>query len=110
MILNLLFDQWIDDLPNFKKLINNGCWGNHRNIIPSITVLVWTSMMAGIDSGSLGIYGFIHRRIGNYDDLYFAISDGIKVDRVWETLSKKRYKVGLIGVPQTYLPRFVNGF
>ncbi|MHA1124026.1 MAG: alkaline phosphatase family protein [Candidatus Heimdallarchaeota archaeon] len=106
----LLFDQWLDDLPNLKKLVQNGCWGPLRSIIPPITVPAWTAMMAGINAGRLGIYGFRHRKIGTYKDLYFATSDRIKYDRVWDNLSKNGYRVGLIGVPQTYKPTFVNGF
>jgi predicted AlkP superfamily phosphohydrolase/phosphomutase len=38
-----------------------------------------------------------------------ANSTSIKVDRVWDTLSKAGLKVGLVGVPQTYPIREVNG-
>ena len=106
----LLFDTYLDELPNLRKLVKKGCWGPLRSIIPPITVPAWTAMMSGVDAGRLGFYGFRHRKIGTYKDLYFANSDRIKHDRVWNILSRNGYKIGLIGVPQTFPPSFVNGF
>ena len=31
-------DEWLKDLPNIKRLINNGVYGELESIIPPITV------------------------------------------------------------------------
>ena len=34
----LVFDQWIDDLPNLKRLISEGVHGPLKSTLPPITV------------------------------------------------------------------------
>ncbi|MBU0520334.1 alkaline phosphatase family protein, partial [bacterium] len=40
-----VFDQWKDDLPNIKSLIDKGTHGLLESTIPAITVPAWQSMM-----------------------------------------------------------------
>ncbi|MGQ3686313.1 MAG: alkaline phosphatase family protein [Candidatus Loosdrechtia sp.] len=105
----LVFDEWIDDLPNMKKLINSGIYGELESIIPPITVPAWTAMVTGKDPGELGCYGFRNRKDYSYDQLSFANSLGVKDNTLWDILSKKGKKSILVGVPQTYPPKPING-
>lgn len=105
----LLFDKWLDKLPNIKSIISSGIHGELESTIPAITCPAWTSMVTSRNPGQLGIYGFRNRPAYNYDGLVFVNSRIIKEEPVWNILSKQNKKVIVIGVPQTYPPSPVNG-
>lgn len=105
----LIFDQWLDRLPNIRSLMGRGAYGPMRSCDPPITVPAWASMMSSKNPGRLGVYGFRNRADYSYDNLSIATSNAIKEDRVWDILSRAGKKVILIGVPQTYPPKPVNG-
>lgn len=105
----LVFDKWLDALPNIKSLVESGAHGKLRSTVPPITVPAWMSMMTSKDPGTLGFYGFRNRKDYSYDALYFANSQAVKEDTVWDILSRAGKKVILLGVPQTYPPKPVNG-
>ena len=105
----LVFEQWRDELPNFKRVMNGGVWGKLESCIPAITVPAWSSMMSSRDPGSLGFYGFRNRGDYSYEKNTLANANSVKVDRVWDILSRAGKKVITVGVPQTYPPKPVNG-
>src|SRR5213080_2675195 len=82
----LVFEQWRDELPNFKRVMDDGIWGKLESCIPAITVPAWSSMMSSKDPGTLGFYGFRNREDHSYDGLTFATSDKVRHDRLWDLL------------------------
>jgi len=105
----LIFEQFYDDLPNMKKLIQKGIWGKLKSCVPPITVPAWTCMMSSQEPGQLGFYGFRNRANYSYDEMSIANSQAVKAPRVWNLLSRRNKEVILVGVPQTYPPSRVNG-
>lgn len=105
----LVFEQWREELPNFRRVMDHGVWGRLESCIPAITVPAWSSMMSSKDPGTLGVYGFRNRSDHSYEKQMLANGTAIKVDRVWDILSRVGKKVITIGVPQTYPPKPVNG-
>ncbi|MGH9390901.1 MAG: alkaline phosphatase family protein, partial [Vicinamibacteria bacterium] len=105
----LVFDRFEKDLPNLGRLRSAGLWGELESCIPPITVPAWMSMMTSKNPGRLGFYGFRNRSDHSYDKLAFATSRHVKEDTVWDILSRRGKKVILLGVPQTYPPKAVNG-
>ncbi len=105
----LLFDRWLEDLPTFSALMDAGTWGKLRSVNPPITVPAWSCMMSGYQPAQLGLYGFRHRKIGSYDDLYFAMSDKVRRPRVWDHLGEAGLTSGIVGVPQTYPVKKLKG-
>jgi len=101
----LVFDKWLDELPNFKRVMDDGVWGKLESCIPAITVPAWSSMMASKDPGTLGFYGFRNRGDYSCGKHVLANAHSVKVDRVWDILSRAGKKVITIGVPQTYPPK-----
>jgi predicted AlkP superfamily phosphohydrolase/phosphomutase len=97
------------ELPNFKQVMDRGAWGKLESCIPAITVPAWSSMMSSKDPGTLGFYGFRNRADYSYEKNTLANSTSVKVDRVWDILSRAGKKVITVGVPQTYPPKPVNG-
>ena len=104
-----VFDKWINELPTLKSLLKKGVYGNLTSTIPPITVPAWQSMMTSKDPGQLGVYGFRNRKDYSYDGQYFSNGADIVEPAVWDILGKAGKKSILVGVPQTYPPREING-
>jgi predicted AlkP superfamily phosphohydrolase/phosphomutase len=66
-------------------------------------------MMSSKDPGQLGYYGFRNRKDYSYDGYTIANSTAVRYDRAWDKLSDAGKKVILLGVPQTYPIRRING-
>lgn len=105
----LIFDKWLNELPNIKKLVSSGIYGDLESTVPAITCPAWASMMTSANPGRLGLYGFRNRTRYDYNSLAFANSTAVKVDTTWDILSRHGKKVILIGIPPTYPPKPVNG-
>jgi predicted AlkP superfamily phosphohydrolase/phosphomutase len=105
----LVFNQWRAELPNLDSLMRRGVWGEFESCIPPITVPAWTVMTSSHDPGQLGIYGFRNRADYSYENMSIATNLAVKVDRVWDILSRAGKQVIVVGVPPSYPPRPVNG-
>jgi predicted AlkP superfamily phosphohydrolase/phosphomutase len=106
---SLVFDRWREHLPNLRRLMAGGTYGELTSTIPAITVPAWASMMSSKDPGQLGFYGFRNRADYTYENMSIASSRAIKEDRVWDILSRVGRSVVVAGVPQTYPVKPVNG-
>jgi predicted AlkP superfamily phosphohydrolase/phosphomutase len=105
----LIFRRWKNELPHLRRMMESGFYGPLLSCHPPITVPAWTVMMTGKDPGELGIYGFRNRKDYSYSGYSLANSDAVTAERVWDTLSRRGKRVILLGVPQTYPVRPVNG-
>jgi predicted AlkP superfamily phosphohydrolase/phosphomutase len=99
---SLVFDRWADDLPNMKRLMSAGTYGNLTSCIPPITVPAWSCMASSCDPGKLGIYGFRNRADHSYDKLSIATSLAVKEPRLWNILSDHGKESIVVGVPGTF--------
>jgi predicted AlkP superfamily phosphohydrolase/phosphomutase len=106
---DLIFDQFRDDLPTFRSLAEQGTWGKLESSIPCITVPAWTSMLSSRDPGVLGVYGFRNRSDHSYNGMITADSNAIRVKRLWDYLGDAGKRSVVIGVPQSYPARPLNG-
>jgi predicted AlkP superfamily phosphohydrolase/phosphomutase len=106
----LVFDRWLEVLPNLRGLMESGTYGELTSTIPAITVPAWASMMSSKDPGQLGFYGFRNRADHSYERMSIATANAVKVDRVWDILSRTGKRVVVAGVPQTYPVKPVNGY
>ena len=94
----LVFEQWRDDLPHFRRVMDNGVWGKLESCIPAITVPAWSSMLSSKDPGTLGFYGFRNRSDYTYEKQTLANANAVKTDRVWDILSRAGKRVITVGV------------
>ncbi len=107
---SLVFDRWIEHLPNLRRLMHSGTYGELTSCIPPITVPAWSCMAASKDPGTLGIYGFRNRADYSYDKLSIATSLAVREPRIWELLSGLGKCSLIVGVPGTYpITRPING-
>jgi predicted AlkP superfamily phosphohydrolase/phosphomutase len=99
----------LEELPNLRRLVEEGLSGPLESTLPPITVPAWSSMLSGRDPGELGVYGFKNRRSYAYGDLLFATSGMVRFPRVWDFVGQAGGQSIVIGVPQTSPPPPVQG-
>jgi len=104
-----LFEDFKDECPNIRNLMNKGVYGNLRSSDPPITVPAWMVMATGKKAGTLGIYGFRHRKEKSYSDFWVVNSQSIKEPKIWDILRENGYKSIILGVPPTFPPQKMNG-
>ncbi|MFN8375973.1 MAG: alkaline phosphatase family protein [Anaerolineae bacterium] len=105
----LVFDAFKADLPVMSKLASEGTWGRLESCIPCITVPAWASMLSSRDPGVIGVYGFRNRPDHSYRKMTTADGAAIKVKRVWDYVGEAGKQSMVMGVPQTYPVRPLNG-
>jgi predicted AlkP superfamily phosphohydrolase/phosphomutase len=105
----LVFDQWREALPNLNKLMSQGIWGKLRSTDPPITVPAWMAMLTSKSPGRLGFYGLRNRADYSYAKMSIPNSAQVKEPTVWEILGRQAKQSILIGIPQTYPPKPING-
>ncbi len=99
-------------LPNFKKLMDEGCYGDLESTFPPVTPPAWTSFMTGKNPAKHGVYNFYYHSSdpSKDEENYFVNSHSIKSNTIWEILSRKGKKNIVINIPVTYpLTNNING-
>ncbi|MCX9011807.1 MAG: alkaline phosphatase family protein [Candidatus Methanoperedens sp.] len=98
-----------NELPTFRYLLENGVYGDLQSCIPPVTFPAWKCYSTGKNPGKLGVYWWSKV---NFKKRKFEIHDSksFKSDELWDYLSKKDYKVGVINMPSTFPPKEVSGF
>lgn len=104
-----LFERFRNRMPRMNDLLRRAQFGTLRTIDPPITVPAWAVMFTGVDPGSLGIYGFRHRRPGTYFQTYSPTPQMLTRPTVWDLLSRAGRRVAILGMPPGYPPPRVNG-
>jgi predicted AlkP superfamily phosphohydrolase/phosphomutase len=106
---SVLFEQFLPFMPRMRQVLERSTYGTLRTVDPPITVPAWAVMFSGVDPGTLGVYGFRHRRPGSYWDQYVPTSKTILQPLVWDHLSRAGKRVCIMGMPPGYPPPRVNG-
>ncbi|BEP18337.1 alkaline phosphatase family protein [Pyrofollis japonicus] len=105
----VLYEEGHKWFPYISQLVEDGQRYHMRTCHPPITVPAWMVMYTGKTPGELGIYGFRHRRPGEFS-YYIVNSKYIRYPTLWEDAGRKGLRVGVYGVPPTYPPKPVHGF
>ena len=105
-----LFEEFLDVCPNIKKLVSNGVYGKLRSSDPPITIPAWMIMVTGKKAGTLGLYGFRHRKANSYTDFWVANSKNITEPTIWDIIGKQGAKSIVLGMPPTYPVKPLNGY
>ena len=106
---DLLFNRFIDKLPNFRRMVDRGIHGKLESSDPPITIPAWTVMASSKYPGTLGLYGFRHRRNNSYKDIWISTSKNIKEKRIWDYVAEAGGRSCLVAVPPSYPPYPVEG-
>lgn len=96
-------------LPTFEYLMRSGAYGRLESTFPPLTCPAWFSFSTGKNPGKLGIYNFFQLKKGGYEVVRLD-NDDLKDDELWDILSRRGYKVGIVNNPIAYPPKEVNGY
>jgi predicted AlkP superfamily phosphohydrolase/phosphomutase len=105
-----LFEDWKKDLPALRGLMEQGSFAKLRSVDPPITVPAWSCMLSGRSPAELGIYGFKTRKDNAYFESEPVTQNAVHAERVWDILGRHGKKSLLLGVPQTYPARKIEGW
>lgn len=95
-------------LPTFKKLLKNGAYGTLESTIPPVTGPSWLAFSTSKNPGRLGVFDFLIKGEGfRLKPIYSKYYRGRSI---WDYLSNKGYKVGVVTFPALYPPYAINGF
>ncbi len=104
---SLLYEELWGELEYLPQIME------HRAVLrschPPITIPAWAVMVTGKTPGELGLYGFRHRRPGEFG-FYIANSRLVRAPTVWDLLGKRGKRSIVVGVPPTYPPKPVRGY
>jgi len=105
-----LINPWIEEgeLPNIKKCIENGAYGDLEVCLPPVTSPNWKCYSTGKNPGKLGIFWWENIDIKKRR-VYFPSKRKSQHKEIWDYLSEAGYRVAVIGTPLTYPPKKVNG-
>lgn len=96
------------ELPNIKKLMEEGTSGNLKSVVPPMSPPAWTSFMTGKNQGKHGIYDFTERVPDSYS-IRFVNSSKRRAKTIWRMMSDAGKRIAVIGVPFTFPPEEING-
>lgn len=95
-------------LPNFQKLMREGCRAVLLSSTPPITPAAWSSFFTGTNPGKTGAVGFFKWRPGTYKlDLMNART--VSGRPIWAIASEMGRRVCVYNVPVTYPALPLNG-
>lgn len=109
-----MIDKFLKEnkLPFFSKIYKEGAFGILESVIPAYTMIAWPCFYTGKNPAKIG--PFLIKSKGfdpeAFAKSFFVNSSDIKTWTIWEYLSYRGYKVGIMNVPVTYPPKKVNGF
>lgn len=105
-----LLDPWMAEgrLPNLSRLASKGARGVLRSTIPYASSTAWVTFMTGVNPGKHGVLDFVARdsRTGQ---VRVNTCRSIRVQTLWDILSRHGRSAHVLNVPLTYPPPPLNG-
>ena len=104
-----VFGEWLEDLPNLKRLMQEGAYGKLNSTIPPLSATAWTSIFTGKTPADTSIFEYVYRKDYSYDELHVITSKNIKAETVWQIASKMDKKSIVCYVPLSWPIKPFNG-
>ncbi len=105
-----LLTELIDggEAPNLAAIAASGDLRRAESTQPTVSCAAWTSFVTGVNPGTHGVYGFVDRTPGSYQQ-YITGTGYVRAPQVWRTLGERGRRVIIMNVPVTSPPPEVNG-
>ncbi len=110
--LSLIRDKSAEgSLPTFKRMLDEGTYGELESTIPFVTIPAWPSFATGTNPGKHGLFDFFKECDDTYDPRVITQpSREVRMPTLWHVLSEYEKRVAVINVPSTFPPSPVNGY
>jgi predicted AlkP superfamily phosphohydrolase/phosphomutase len=105
-VINPLMKEGL--LPTFRKLCEEGVYGELASTLHPLSPPAWTSFITGKNPGKHGIYDFVVHKPKSYE-LEYTFGGMRKGLSIWKLLSNAGNRVTVLNVPMTYPPEAVKG-
>jgi predicted AlkP superfamily phosphohydrolase/phosphomutase len=97
------------ELPHLERLVQRGARGPLASTVHPITSQAWATMFTGVNAGRHGLWDFCERDASGYR-LRLVNGSYRRAPTVWEMLSARERRVGIVNVPFTWPATEVDGF
>ncbi|HUS50917.1 MAG TPA: alkaline phosphatase family protein [Candidatus Paceibacterota bacterium] len=97
-----IFDDWLDELPTIKKLMEEGCYAKLNSSVPPLSIVAWTSIMTGKSPSDTGIFEYVYRKNNSYGDLNIFSSLNLKEKTIWQIASEQGKRSIICLMPLTW--------
>lgn len=104
------FGEWLNELPNIKKLMEEGVYAKLNSTIPPLSATAWTSIATGKSPADTGIFEYIYRKNFSYEDFHIITSRNLKEKTIWQIISEQDKKAVVCYVPVTWPINHFNGW
>jgi len=105
-----LIEEWRDELPNLKRIMEGGVYGKLESTMPPVTCPAWPCMFTGKNPGKLGMYGFISIQPSGEHHVKIRTSRDYHQWSLWKILNSYGIAVGLLNVAMTFPPHKIDSF
>ena len=96
-------------LPALKRLLEDGSGGVLRSTTHPLTPHAWATLVTGVNAGRHGIWDFTERDESGYR-LRFVNGSFRRAPAVWDRLTAKGRRSGLVGIPFPWPAPQIEGF
>ena len=105
----MVFGEWLAELPNIQKLMEQGCFAKLNSTVPPLTAVAWTSMRTGKPPAEHGLFEYVFRKNKSYTDIGVISANNIKEKSVWHMASESGKKSIACLIPITWPIKPLNG-
>jgi predicted AlkP superfamily phosphohydrolase/phosphomutase len=106
-----LVEGWLEDLPNLRRMQEEGIWGKMESTVPPNIPQAWTCAQSSRNPGVFGFWDFRYRDEFSYGELK-TIDCRVKDQRVtalYKILPMCGQKIAVVNVPVTWPPPRIPG-
>ncbi|MEA3403821.1 MAG: alkaline phosphatase family protein [Armatimonadota bacterium] len=96
------------EMPTLAQMAGCGDLRPARSTQPTVSCAAWTSFVTGVNPGVHGVFGFVDRRPGSYQQ-YITGAPHVKSPQLWRMVGERDHRVIIMNVPVTSPPPEVNG-
>ena len=104
-----IFKEWLEELPNMKKLMNQGCYAKLNSTIPPVSIVAWSSITTGKNPADHGVFECLYLDKEDSNRMRVSSSLNMKEKRIWELVSENNKKAISCFVPLTWPLRPYDG-
>ena len=105
----LIFDEWLDELPTIRKLMEEGSYSKLNSTVPPISAVAWISMYTGKHPKDHGVFEYIYRKNNSYSDMGVISAENVQEKSIWEIASDDNKKTIVCLIPITWPIKPFNG-